>query len=74
MQESKCKSFVRIDSVAANISKFYWLDDNGDRFQRESVLFIPRFDHKARHDSGWQSCICNLRHDPPSLLKARLGR
>lgn len=71
---TKCKSFVRVGSVTANISKFYRLNDNGDRFHGESVLFIPRFDHKARRDSGWQSCICNIRRDPPSLLKTRLGR
>ena len=38
----------------------------------ESVLFTSCFDHKAKRDSSWQSCICNLRRDPPSLLKARL--
>jgi len=75
MQKSIRKAnHLCVDSVTTNISKFNQLNDDGNYFHGESVLFTPRFDHKAKRNSGWQSRICNLRRDPPSLLKARFGR
>jgi len=54
MQKSIQKAnHLCVDSVTINISKFYQLNDDGNYFHGESVLFTPRFDHKAKCNSGW---------------------